>query len=615
MCASTTCPFVSVTLNIAFGRASATTPSISIAPSFLAKQYLLFYSSINGLTGVPPISGQRRRLPRYPPEGKSGPLYSSNARIPRIREVTRLLLDGALIYSPGRPARVGALIEGGRFIAFGPKALEIFDASVDERLDLTGKFIAPAFGDGHAHPLFAGREALGPQITGLKSVDEILAEIARYALEHPEGWIVGGAYEAALIDGGDFDAHWLDSVVTDRPVLLRAVDHHTIWVNSKALEIAGITSETVDPEGGSIARRGDGSPKGTLREPQAMDLIISKIPPRTLDQEIEALEYASLRLLKSGITFANDSWVEPGMAQIYKAAHDLNKLAIDFNISHLVSPDDWRDSSDRIIADRALFNGIESIDASSVKFLSDGALSSGTAALLEPYDDQPGFSGITVWSDEELTAAVTHFDHLRFQVHIHAIGDAAVRQALDAIESMQTNNPEWDRRPVIVHAQLISEADLPRFASLDVIANMQPLWMYLDPMNKELIAPRIGTRNDQQYRLKDMCDADVTIAYGSDWPVTNEVPLLALAVPVHRTEPGSTTVPWSPEQAIDLETSWGFYTEAVAYQNFREEEVGSIEVGMRADFIVLDTNPFSIDVKSIHTIAIESVYKTGVKVI
>lgn len=529
--------------------------------------------------------------------------------------MTRILLDGAIIYSPGRPARVGVLIEVGKFIAFGPKALELFDSSLDQRLDLTGKFLAPAFGDGHAHPLFAGREAMGPAITGLKSVDEILAEVARYSAARPDGWIVGGAYEAALIDGGDFDAQWLDSVVSDRPVLLHAVDHHTIWVNSKALEIAGITSSTLNPDGGSIARREDGSPKGTLREPQAMDLIISKIPARTLDQEIEALEYASLRLLASGITFANDSWVEPGMAQIYKAAHDRGKLAIDFNISHLVSPADWRESSDRIAADRSLFDGIDAINASSVKFLSDGALSSGTAALLEPYDDQPGFSGITVWSNEEITAAVTHYDALGFQVHIHAIGDAAVRQALDAIESMQRTNPEWDRRPVIVHAQLISDLDLPRFASLGVIANMQPLWMYLDPMNKELIAPRIGARNDQQYRLKDMCDAGVTIAFGSDWPVTNEVPLLALAVPVHRTEPGSIGEPWSPEQAIDLESSWRFYTDAVAYQNFREGELGAIEVGMRADFLVLETNPFESDVKSIHTIGIESVFKAGVKVI
>jgi len=527
----------------------------------------------------------------------------------------RLFLDGAIIYSPGRPARVGALIQGPRFHSVGPKAALAFDPQRDERLDLTGKFIAPAFGDGHAHPLFAGREAAGPQVTGLSSVAAIQSEIARYAAQNPTGWIVGGAYEAALVEGGDFDAAWLDEIVCDRPVLLHAVDHHTIWVNSKALEVAGITTETKDPDGGSIARRSDGSAKGTLREPQAMDLITSHIPARTLDDEVTALAWASSRMLMAGITFSTDSWVEPGMAQIYKEAHDRGVLTVDMNISHLVSPENWREESDRIVHDRALFDEVDSINASSVKFLADGALSSGTAALLSPYNDQPGFSGITIWNTEELKSAVKHFDLLQFQVHIHAIGDAAVRQALDAIEYMQSENPEWDRRPVIVHAQLISDQDLPRFAELGVIANMQPLWMYLDPMNKELISPRIGARNNEQYRLKDMIEANVSTAYGSDWPITSEIPLLAIAVPVHRTEPGKSGEPWNPEQAIDLEQSWGFYTEAVAYQNYREYELGAIEVGMRADFVVLDQNPFRISPHLIHEITIESVYKAGEKVI
>jgi predicted amidohydrolase YtcJ len=529
--------------------------------------------------------------------------------------MTRLYLDGAIIYSPGRPTQVGALIEAERFIAVGPKAAEAFNPKLDLHLDLTGKFLAPAFGDGHAHPLFAGREAAGPKVTGLTSLAEILAEIARFAEEDPTGWIVGGAYEASLIEGGDFDAHWIDEAVCDRPVVLHSVDHHTIWVNSKALEIAGISSSTIDPDGGSIARRIDGSPKGTLREPQAMDLILSKIPPRTMADEIAALRWACRTLLESGITFATDSWVEPGMAQIYREAHDHGVLTVDMNISHLVSPENWREESDRIISDRRLFDEIDSINASSVKFLADGALSSGTAALLEPYDDKPGFSGITMWSDGELKLAVKHFDALGFQVHIHSIGDAAVRQALDAIEYMQSENPNWDRRPVIVHAQLISASDLPRFSKLGVIANMQPLWMYLDPMNKELIAPRIGERNNQQYRLRDMIKAGVRIAYGSDWPITSEKPLLALGVPVHRTEPGEAGEPWSPHQSIDLEQSWGFYTEAVAYQNYREDYLGAIEVGMRADFIILDRNPFLIPVTQIHEIRIESVFKAGLKVI
>jgi predicted amidohydrolase YtcJ len=533
----------------------------------------------------------------------------------------RLFLDGATIYSPGAPARRSMLIEGplgpqvcGKILAIGQKAADLYDPSRDIRRDLTGKFLFPTFGDGHAHPLFAGREASGPAVTDLGSLPEILAEIARYATAHPDGWIVGGAYEAAVIPGGDFEATWLDEVVADRPVVLHAADHHTIWVNSKALGIAGITAQTPDPDGGSIARFEDGSPKGTLREPQAMNLVLSKIPARTLDQEVEALAYASDRMLRQGITYTNDSWVEPGMAQVYLQAHKEKKLAIDFNISFLVNPENWREDSDRIVHERSLFDGIDSINASSVKFLADGALSSGTAALLDPYGDQPGFLGIKIWEDSELLAAAQHFDALGFQLHIHAIGDSAVRQALDVIETLSQSNPEWDRRPVIVHAQLISDQDLPRFAALGVIANMQPLWMYLDPMNKKLIAPRIGERNDLQYRMRTMISAGVPIAYGSDWPITSENPLLAIAVPVHRTEPGSSDLPWQGDQVITLEESWDFYTRQVAYQNFREEEVGQLEVGMRADFLIFGVNPFEIDPQEIHTLKIEAVYKAGVKI-
>ncbi len=550
-----------------------------------------------------------------PPLGEIRPLYSTSASNVRIGQKLRIFLDGALIYSPGLPARTGALIEGSKIVAIGPKCAEIFDSSRDSRLDLSGKFVAPSFGDGHAHPLFAGREAAGPAITGLTSIAEIQSEVARYAADHSEGWIVGGAYEASLVEGGDFDAAWLDEVVADRPVLLHAADHHTIWVNSRALELAGISKGMKDPQGGTIARRLDGSPKGTLREPQAMDLILSKIPARTIDDDVAALSYATKRYLQHGVTYATDSWVEAGMAQIYKSADESGKIAIDLNLSFLVSPDNWRSDSDRIEAERELFAESKSIKAGSVKFLADGALSSGTAALLEPYEDQPGFAGIRIWSDDELFAAVQHFDRLGFQIHIHAIGDAAVRQALDALEEMITKNREWDRRPVIVHAQLISDEDIPRFADLGVIANMQPLWMYLDPMNKELIAPRIGARNELQYRLRDMAHAGVTIAYGSDWPVTSEIPMLALGVPIHRTKPGSSDLAWNPDQSIDLELSWSFYTSSVAYQNFREDELGSLEVGKRADFIVLSENPFDIDPRKIHQVKIDAVYKAGVRVI
>jgi len=491
----------------------------------------------------------------------------------------------------------------------------------DEIVDLKGGFLAPAFMDGHAHPLFAGREAQGPLVNGLQSVAEMVAEVKRFADANPDiPWIVGGAYEAAVIDRGDFLASWLDEVVSDRPVVLQAVDHHTIWVNSKALELSGITAATADPDGGTIARNPDGSPRGTLREPSAMDLIMSNAPARTLESDIAAITWAARSYLDCGVTAATDAWVEPGMAEAYIAADKSGALTIDMDLFFLAQPDSWRERSQYFAELRAEISALgdkSKLAAKTIKIIGDGALSSGTAALLEPYLDDPSFSGLLIWSDEEMLEAALHFDAQGYQLHIHSIGDAAVQQALNVIEKVIATNPEWDRRPTIVHAQLISASDLTRFAQLGVIANFQPLWTYLDPMNKELIEPRLGTtRNNQQYQLASVLKTGARISYGSDWPVTSQIPLQALAVPTHRQSPDRLPANgWSAHEAVSIEESLSFYTEAVAYQSKNEGRFGKIEVGMDADLMILEQNPLASDPHDVARIKIKAVYKSGVAVL
>ena len=493
--------------------------------------------------------------------------------------------------------------------------------SGDELVDLQGGFLAPAFMDGHAHPLFAGRESQGPLVNGLQTVAEMVAEVRRFAAAHPNlPWIVGGAYEAAAITGGDFLATWLDDAVSDRPVVLQAVDHHTIWVNSKAIEISEITAATVDPDGGSIARNPDGTARGTLREPSAIDLIMKHSPERTLQDDVAAIAWASDRYLESGVTAATDAWVEPGMAEAYIVADKSGALKIDMDLFLLAQPESWRD---RVTYFAKLRNEIEDLGTESklacktIKIIGDGALSAGTAALLSPYLDDPSSSGLLIWEEDEVLDAAVVFDSQGYQLHMHAIGDAAVRQALDTIEKMAAVNPKWDRRPVIVHAQLIDPQDLPRFASLGVIANYQPLWTYLDPMNKELIAPRLGdARNAQQYQLASMVKSGARLSYGSDWPVTSYIPLEALAVPTHRQSPDRMPPQgWSPQESISVEESLSFYTEGVAYQGFNEKRFGQIAVGMQADLMYLSANPMEVAAHDVAGIKIRAVYKSGVRVI
>ncbi len=486
----------------------------------------------------------------------------------------------------------------------------------DEVVDLAGGFLAPAFMDGHAHPLFAGREAQGPQVNGLQTVAEMVAEVKRFADQNPNAeWIIGGAYEAAVIERGDFLSIWLDDVVSDRPVVLQAVDHHTIWVNSKALEIAGITSATKDPDGGTIARNNDGSPRGTLREPLAIDLIMRHAPDRTIAQDVAAIKWASEKYLQSGVTAATDAWVEPGMAEAYIEAERIGALAIDMSLFLLAQPDSWRDRIEYFTSIRSEIEALgptSKLNAKTVKIIGDGALSSGTAALLQPYLDDPTSSGLLIWNNSELLEAAATFDRLGFQLHMHAIGDAAVRQALDTIEYVKKVNDNWDRRPVIVHAQLIDIKDLARFKALDVIVNYQPLWTYLDPMNKELIAPRIGeARNNRQYQVASMVKSGARISYGSDWPVTSYLPLTALGVPTHRQTPDGKSEPWSPDESISVEESLSFYTAGVAYQLFTEDRCGEIKVGNKADLMHLSENPLTINPLDIASIKVVKTYKSG----
>ena len=528
----------------------------------------------------------------------------------------RTLFSNCSVWTGFGQVSNGLLIEDERVIAFGPQANA---TSADHVIDLDGAFIMPAFADGHAHPLFAGRESPGPKVHGLQSVAEIVSEVRRFAESNPNSkWIIGGAYEAAIVERGDFDAHWLDEVVSDRPVVLHAVDHHTIWVNSKALEVAGITAATSDPDGGTIARRDDGSPKGTLREPAAMDLITKLAPTRTLQDELNAISWASDQYLAAGVTCAMDAWVEDGMTEIYIEAAKSGHLKVDMNLTFLAQPEKWRSRLDYFSDMRAQVEALPAssgLSAKSVKFICDGALSAGTAAILEPYLDDPASKGLLIWSDAEIIEAAKTFDKSKLQLHIHAIGDAAVRQALDAIEAVITANPQWDRRPVITHAQLIDPIDLPRFAKLGVIANFQPLWTYLDPMNKELILPRIGERrNNQQYQLRKVIDSGAQISYGSDWPITDFTPLAALAVPVHRQSPDRQPPEgWSIEQAITIEESLHFYTAAVAHQLFRESDYGTLEVGKIADFVVLDKNPMNLDPHEVRNIRVLATYRKGQK--
>jgi len=528
--------------------------------------------------------------------------------------MSAVLFTGGTIWT-GSGDTDAVLVSDGIVRAVGAQAREHASGGV-ETVELQGGFLMPSFGDGHAHPLYGGLEAAGPAVRPCRSIDEILAAVRTYADEHPdEEWIVGASYDGSLAPESLFDARWLDSVVPDRPVVLRAWDYHTVWCNTVALDRAGITTDTPDPVLGEIPRRADGSVLGTLREWGAVDLVANVMPPRDEEVRIAALDTAADYLLAHGVTWVQDAWVEPGDVATYVAAARRGALRMRVNLALYADPRHFDAQVEQFGESRHRVNAAGSplLTANTVKFFADGVFENETGALLEPYCSGLHSHGQRNWQGDELAKAAARVDDLGLQIHIHAIGDAAARQALDAIEFVIRRNGPRDRRPVIAHAQLVDDADIGRFAELGVIPNMQPLWAQLDPLMTVLTVPRLGPeRADRQYRMASLLGSGAKLAHGSDWPVSSGAPLDGISVGVSRqTADGQPEGGWTPHEIIPIDRALSAYTTGVAYQAFAENNWGTITPGASADLVWLDRDPRSTPALQLPDISVRATYLRG----
>ncbi|KAA0978950.1 amidohydrolase [Paeniglutamicibacter gangotriensis] len=485
-------------------------------------------------------------------------------------------------------------VKDGIITAVG-SAAEALAPTADVLHDLDGGYLGPAFGDGHAHPLFAGLEDVGPQIRPCVNVDGILAEVARWANAHPgDGWIVGASYDATLAANGHFDARWLDLVAPDRPVLLRAWDYHTVWVNSMALELAGITADTPDPERGLIVRRADGTPLGTLCEPGAIDLVTSHVPDHSQETMVAALSRATAAFAEAGVSWVQDAWVETGSLDTYVVAAQQGALHTRMNLAFRADPMRWKQQlPDFVLArDQVIAANEKLLSAHTIKFFLDGIIESHTAHMIDAYSDCPGNRGLPNWEEQALIEAASAVDAMGFQLHIHAIGDAAVRQGLDTIEAVLATNGPRDRRPVMAHLQAITPGDLPRFRELGVIANFEPLWAQQDPVMTDLTFPRLGDeRSSRQFQIGEIAASGVRVSFGSDWPVTHHHPMLGIGTAVTRTGPADPCGKPLAGALYDVTAALDSYSTQVAYQAFAEHERGTLTVGQLADVVWLANDP------------------------
>ena len=528
--------------------------------------------------------------------------------------MTAVLFVGGTVWT-GTADTDALLVVDGLVRATGDRARAAAPAGT-EAVDLGGGFLMPSFGDGHAHPLYGGLEAAGPAVRACGSVEEILAAVRTYAESNPDqDWILGASYDGSLAPEGLFDARWLDSVVPDRPVVLRAWDYHTVWCNTAALQRAGITADTPDPPLGEIPRRPDGSVLGTLREWGAVDLVMNAAPPRDERVRSTALDTAADYLLAHGVTWVQDAWVEPGDVDTYIAAAKSDALRMRFNLALYADPRHFDTQVTHFAESRRRVQAVGSplLSANTVKFFADGVVENETGALLEPYCSGLHSHGQRNWEGDALASAAARVDELGLQIHIHAIGDAAVRQALDAIEYVQRRNGIRDRRPVIAHAQLVDDADIGRFAALGVIPTMQPLWAQMDALMTVLTVPRLGAdRADRQYRMATLANTGAPLALGSDWPVSSGSPMEGIAVGVSRQTPdGIPAGGWTPREILRVEQALSAYTAGVAYQAYAEDNWGTIAGGRSADLVWMDRDPRSTPVRDLPAITVRATYLRG----
>jgi predicted amidohydrolase YtcJ len=491
-----------------------------------------------------------------------------------------------------------AAVRGGVFVSVGSNSdVEPLIGPQTRVIDLAGHMALPGFHDAHVHPTAGGYALLGCDLEGLASVEAIISAVTTCAIDTNEGWLEGHAFNLSLFGQDGPHKSLLDAVSMTRPIILWGSDGHNAWANSTALELAGITSETPDPPLGVIERDPDGSPSGTLRE-TAQELVREAMPKPTLEGNVRALQTGINHLNSVGITSFIDAWVGLEDYQSYQAverAGGLNARVVTSLTYESGFAKHYGGEFDQVLSGRNAFES-ERLNHDSVKLFLDGVLEGETAALVEPYVGMHGKRGDLILEPEQLNAAVTRFDAMGLQVHMHAIGDRAVRAGLDAFEAARQANGPSDNRHHISHLQLIHVDDIERFATLDTSANFQALWAYPDDWIMELNLPVLGEERVQgMYPIGSILRAGGRIVGGSDWNVSSANPLDAIETAVRRQDALAPDGPMLNEnERVNLATMIDAYTINAAWLMHHENITGSIEVGKRADIVVLDRNLFEI---------------------
>ena len=474
-------------------------------------------------------------------------------------------------------------------------------------VDLGGRLVLPGFVDAHIHPVSGGIELGLCNLNDLPDASATLAKVRACATQRPgTEWLHGGGWSLTAFPAGGPTRQSLDAVAPDRPVYFSSADGHSAWVSSKALALAGVTRGTPDPANGRIERDATGEATGTLRE-SAGDLVSRLLPQPTADDQLAGLRRASEHANRNGLTTLQEANAGPGPAGspgalgAYREAERRGLLTVRVTVSLRTDSARGPEQVDDLVKLRREFMGTL-VRPLAAKIFADGVIEPRTAAMLEPYLDKPGSRGEPNWSEAALNAIVARLVKEDFNVHVHAIGDRAVRMTLDAMEAARGGEGRRRPRNQIAHLEVIQPQDVPRFRTLGVVANFQPLWAYADSYIRDLTWPGLGEERSRfLYPIGSVARSGAVLAFGSDWSVSSLNPLAGMQVAVTRRGLGAEgdQAPLLPEEAIDLPTAVAAYTIGAAYAADRETETGSLEAGKFADLVVLSDNVFDLPPREI----------------
>jgi predicted amidohydrolase YtcJ len=544
-----------------------------------------------------------------------GAIYTADAT---TRRMTRAAAPD------GGPAGAAA-VAGGRIAALGRDAASLDDLTGPgtEVVDLRGRALLPGFQDAHVHPAFAGVAMVGCSLIGAATLAQALDRIAAYAAAHPEReWISGSGWRLEWFAGGTPRRAALDAVVGDRPAFLLNRDGHGAWASSAALRRAGLDRRTPDPPDGRIEREDDGMPQGTLHE-GAASLVGRLVPEPSLEEQVTGLLLAQQHLHQRGITAWQDAIVgrylgSPDPLPAYLAAASSGRLTARVRGALWWDRARGAEQLDDLLGRRELGQAGR-FSAGTVKIMQDGVAENFTAGMIDPYLDPTHChehgAGLSYVDPEALREYVTRLDAAHFQVHLHAIGDRAVREALDAIAAARAANGPGGasaNRHHIAHLQVVHPDDVRRFARLGVTANVQALWAAHEPQMDELTIPFLGPeRAARQYLFRDLLDSGARLAAGSDWAVSSASPMRAVHVAVNRSLAGYDAEPFLPGQRLDLAEALAAYTFGSAYVNHLDGQTGTVAPGQLADLVVLGRDPFEHPADDIASTPVAATYVQG----